>query len=222
MPTPGVKPRRYVSSLRSEQARGTRRRVIAEARRLLLERGYAGVTMAEVAAAAQVSVPLLYKAFGAKPALVKQVYDVTLAGDDAPQAVADRPDVARLVAEPDPAVKLSIYAAMARGMAGRAGDLVNVLRFAARAGDPDLQDFLATTDAERLVGATRLAGHLAAAGALRPGLDVDEARDLVWLATAPENFQLLVRERGWSLDAYERWLHRTLVRSLLPVAPVDG
>ena len=58
-------------------ARRTQQRVVETARRLLLERGYAGLAMADLATEAGVSVPLLYKVFGPKPQLVKRVYDAT-------------------------------------------------------------------------------------------------------------------------------------------------
>jgi len=210
-----VKSDGYRSPLRQEQARRTRLRVAETARDLLVGRGYAGVTMADIAAGAGVSVPLLYKTFGPKPDLAKQVYDVVLAGDADPVAMAERPDVAALVADPDPRGKLVRYARMGRHIAGRVGPLAHALRTAARAGDPDLRPFLEATDAERLVGAGRMAGHLAEVGALRPGLAVERARDLIWLATSPETFQMLVGDRGWSLDDYEAWLARTLCRELL-------
>jgi AcrR family transcriptional regulator len=206
----------YRSPLREEQARRTRMRVAQAARDLLVARGYSGVTMADIAAAAGVSVPLLYKAFGAKPELVKQVYDILMTGDDDPTAVADRPDARAVAAAPDPRAKIERYARMGRYMAGRAGPFATVLRNAARAGEAELRPFLETTDAERLVGAGRMAEHLAEVAALRPGVDVDRARDLIWLATSPEAFQLLVVDRGWSLDDYEAWLAAALCRDLLP------
>jgi AcrR family transcriptional regulator len=140
--------------------------VVETAHRLLLERGYAGLAMADLATEAGVSVPLLYKVFGPKPQLVKRVYDVLLA--------------------------------------------------AARAGEPELQPFAATIDRERLAGAAALTSHLAEAGALAPGLSVERARDLIWLHTAPDTYRLLVLERGWTMDEYERWFATSLAAALLP------
>ena len=74
---------------RAAAARRTEQRVVDTAHRLLLERGYAGLAMADLAAEAGVSVPLLYKAW-ALPRLVR-VYDVLLAGDVDPLPVAERP-----------------------------------------------------------------------------------------------------------------------------------
>jgi hypothetical protein len=104
--------------------------------------------------------------------------------------------------------------------------LTSALLAAARAGEPELQGFAATIDRERLAGATALATHLAGTGALAPGLPVERARDLIWLHTAPDTYRLLVRERGWTLDQYERWFAASLAAALLqdgsPAAPGSG
>jgi AcrR family transcriptional regulator len=214
-----VKTRAYDNARRAAAARRTEQRVVETAQRLLLERGYAGLAMADLAAEAGVSVPLLYKVFGPKPQLVKRIYDVLLAGDVDPEPVAARPALQALAADPDPRGKLARYAALGRAMAERAGPLVSALLAAARAGEPELRAFAATIDRERLAGASALAAHLAECGALSPALAVDRARDLIWLHTAPDTYRLLVLERGWALDDYERWLATSLTAALLP-APV--
>jgi hypothetical protein len=133
-----------------------------------------------------------------------------------PVPVAERPALRALAADQDPRGKLVRYAALGRAMAERAGPLTSVLLDAARAGEPELRAFVATIDRERLAGATALATHLAEAGALAPGLSVEGARDLIWLHTAPDTYRLLVLERGWSLDEYERWFVTSLAAALLP------
>ena len=215
MPGP-VKTRAYDNARRAAAARLTEQRVVETAQRLLLERGYAGLAMADLAAEAGVSVPLLYKVFGPKPQLVKRIYDVLLAGDVDPEPVAERPALQALAADPDPRGKLARYAALGRAMAERAGPLVSALLAAARAGEPELRAFAATIDRERLAGASALATHLAECGALSPALALDRARDLIWLHTAPDTYRLLVLERGWALDDYERWLATSLTAALLP------
>lgn len=126
MPGP-VKTRTYDNARRAAAARRTEQRVVETAQRLLLERGYAGLAMADLAAEAGVSVPLLYKVFGPKPQLVKRIYDVLLAGDVDPEPVAERPALQALAADPDPRGKLARYAALGRAMAERAGPLVSAL-----------------------------------------------------------------------------------------------
>jgi AcrR family transcriptional regulator len=56
-----------------------------------------------------VSVQSIYKAFGNKPALLKTVFDVAIAGDDEPVPMLQRAALSRVRAEPDPRRKLSLY-----------------------------------------------------------------------------------------------------------------
>ena len=59
----------------------------------------------------------------------------------------------------------------------------------------------------------RFVGDLAAAAPLR--LDPDQAANIVWATNATEMYQLLVGQRGWSPQRYERFLADTWQRLLL-------
>ena len=50
---------------------------------------------------------------------------------------------------------------------------------------------------------------------LRPGLDMDAATDVVYALGSPETYRLLVTDRGWSRDRFERWYGDALERLLL-------
>ena len=79
------------------------------ARRLFLERGFAATTMPAVAAEAAVSVQTVYKVFGTKARLAKAVFDVSMAGDDEPETMLERPALARVRDEPDPRAMFRRY-----------------------------------------------------------------------------------------------------------------
>lgn len=211
----GVKTRTYDNSRRAEQARATRRRILEAARELLLEQGYGRTTIAQVARAAGVSAESVYKAFGSKAGLTKAVYDVTLAGDDEPVPLRDRPEFRAVITERDPRRKLAHYAAVGRSLWERLGPLMGVLMAGAQAGEPDLQEFVATIRRESLMGATGVVRAVDALGALRPGLPVEEAAEELWLLIQPEMHALLVGERGWSLDRLQAWLARASADALL-------
>ncbi|XVV11145.1 TetR/AcrR family transcriptional regulator [Actinoplanes sp. CA-131856] len=209
-------PRRvYDNTGRAEQARLTRRRVLGAARDLLVERGPLAITMRDVAGHAGVSVETVYKTFGTKAALIKDVYDVTLAGDDDPIPMIDRPEHRAVFAATTPRDKVARYAHVARLISERVGPLLARLLAGARGGDPELSRFREAVNGERLAGATAIARHLAETGGLRPGVPLDRARDLVWTLISPEVYELLVNDRGWSLDEYEQWLARSLTDALL-------
>jgi hypothetical protein len=58
-------------------------------------------------------------------------------------------------------------------------------------------------------------GQTCAIGALRPGLSVDRARDILWTLIAMEVYDLLVIERDWSLDEWEAWVVESAAALLL-------
>jgi AcrR family transcriptional regulator len=207
--------RSYDSSGRVQSSRARQLRVAEVAGRLIVEQGYARTTMADVAAAAEVSVPWLYKVFGAKPLLVKRAYDVLLAGDADPVPLAQRPAFRALAAETDPRRVIERYAAISRDLISRVGPLAAALLSAAHSGDADLADLASTISHERLFGATTVTDHLAELGALAPGMAPRQARDVVWTLISPEVYRMLALERGWSGRQYERWLAGILTAALL-------
>ncbi|GGM85621.1 TetR family transcriptional regulator [Terrabacter tumescens] len=207
--------RSYDGSGRLRSSAQRQLRVVEVAGRLLVERGYAATTVADIAEAAQVSVPWLYKAFGPKPKLVKRVYDVLMAGDLDPVPIAERPPFQALAAETDPYAAVQRYADISRDLVSRMGPLAAVLLAAGHSGHGDITAIADTLGRERLWGATAFTDRLAALGALAPGLNVEGARDVVWTLISPEVYRMLVLERGWTDTSYERWLARSLTSALL-------
>lgn len=211
-PGSGSVRRRYDVTLRQEQARARRRDTLAAAQQLFQDRGYSATTIADVARAAGVSAESVYKSFGGKAALLKEVFDVVMAGDDEPVAVAERAGAQAIRAEPDVRRKLLSYADQATVRANRSAHIQLVIRNGASS-DPDLQRLWAQLTEQRLVGMTMLANHLADTGGLRVG--PDEARDVLWTCISIEVYDLLVLQRHWSLAAFTDWLGRTLIASLV-------
>ena len=211
-----VKPRRrYDSRGRQEQAGRSRWAMLQAARRLFLDRGYAATTMPAIAAAAGVSVQSVYKAFGNKAALLKAVFDVAIAGDDEPVPVLQREALGRVRAEPDPYRKLLLYGEFVAEVTPRHVPIQLLARAAATA-DPEAAGVWDQLRAERLAGLTLFARALHRDGHLRPGVSVDEARDLLWTYNSPELYELLVLQRGWTPQRYGRWLADALTAALLP------
>lgn len=209
-------PRRYESPHRREQAAGTRRKIVAAAQPLFLERGYAGTTMAAIARDAGVVVETVYRAIGSKVALFGAVVEAALAGgvDRAEVPVEERPAIAAMIAETDPVRQVAMYAATQPGIHRRAGPLLRAVRDAA-ALDPEVARVWAELEAQRYAGQGRFAGMLASRGVLRDGLSVEKASDLIWTLTSLAVYDLLVVERGWPFEQYERWLSDALARELL-------
>ncbi len=207
----------YTSAVRAHQSAHTRAVVLEAARgRFLEEGGYSRTSLSAVAQAAGVSVQTIYNVFGSKAALLKAVYDTTLAGDDEPVPMGERPEFLAMEREQDPAAFLHHYARIGADLMKRLGPLYERVREGAAAGDPDLEALLETTGRERLVGATQVVASVRALGPLRPGLTAARARDIVWTHTSFELWDLLVRQRGWSSRAYAAYLGDSMSRALLP------
>jgi len=213
-----VKPRRrYDSRRRQAQAAQTRGDILAAARQVFLDEGYAGATMAAIARAAAVVVETIYRTFGSKAALFKAVVRAALAGGAARAELPaeHRPAIQAIIAEPDPRRQLAMYAATQPGIYRRSGPLLRVL-VEAVAADPELAEVWNELEAERLAGMTRFAQLLADRGALKPGLSVDEARDNLFALASMAVHDLFVVQRGWPPERHRDWLASALASILLP------
>ena len=213
-----VKPRRrYDSPRRRAQAAQTRQEILAAAGTLFRQRGYAGASMAQIAADAGVVVETIYRGFGSKRALFRAVMEAVLAGGTArgDVPVEERPAIRAVIEEPDPHRQIALYAATQPGIHRRSGPLLRALRDG-MASDSELRSVWDEMEAWRLEGQGRFVEMLADKGALRVGLPVNEARDLVWTLCSLAVHDLLVVERGWTSERYEEWLTSALKCALLP------
>ena len=215
MPPKAVKPRRtYDSPRRREQARTTRRALLDAARELFIEGGYVATTIDAIAARAQVSPETVYATFRNKRSLLSEVIDVSIAGDDAPVPILERAWVREMRDELDPRRRLQILARNGRLILERTAPIYEVLRGAAAA-DPEIASLWELHKAHRFTGQSELLRILAARGSLREGLTVRMAADVLFAIGSPETYRLLVVDRGWSGDRFERWYAATLAQLLL-------
>jgi len=210
---PSETPRRsYNSERRREAAHRNRAAVLAACRELLFQDGYHATTVRAVAERANVSPETVYKAFGGKPGMVKALWDITLAGDDEPVPMADRPQTREILRTREPDAKFRLYAAYVRGIHERIATLFTLL---SQAG-PDVGEVLEIGERERLTAVTAFVTHLDEAGALGPEADRAHLADVFWALTGPQLYTQLTAGRGWSTDTYEEWLSATLTATLLP------
>lgn len=177
--------------------------------------GYAGLTIRAVAGRAGVSQETVYKSFGGRHDLVKALYDVTLAGDDEPVPLAERPQMRALIAETDPRAKIAAYARLARQVSERVGVVMAALGTAGTEAGSEAAAIVERTGAERLAGVTAFVRHLESVGMLGDGTDPVAAAESCWVLISPEVYRLCVTVRGWTGDAYETWLTRMLSATVL-------
>jgi AcrR family transcriptional regulator len=206
--------RTYSSVLRDQQARATRRAIVAAAAKLFVADGYGAATVDAIAEEAGVSRKTVFASVGGKARALKLAIDWAIVGDDEPVALMDRPRIRASMTEPDARRILVDFAHDLRKIGARIAPLAAVAEAAAGA-DAEIMALVEEGRSQRLVGMRRLAQVLADRGALRPDLTVPEAADVLWLFNNPAVYHRLVLDQGWNEDRYEAWLADTLIRLLL-------
>ncbi|MDT5365980.1 MAG: hypothetical protein QOC62_411 [Mycobacterium sp.] len=198
--------RRYSSPVRQDQRNRTQLAILQAAEALCRKRGYGATTMQAVADSAGVSLPTVYLYFRSKPDLVRSLADLVTSSADL--------SVEHVLAEPDPNRQLQIGAGILRALHERSEVIADILRTASGA-DPKLSREWKRWQERHLAAVGAVAQSLAKRKALRTGLDVASATDVLYTIGGPETFRQLVRERGWTPTHYEEWLAEAGRRLLL-------
>lgn len=209
------KKRKYDSSRRKAQARQTRLQIAKAARRLFIEKGYAGATIEAIAQEAGVAQETVYAIFGNKRSILSYILDISVGGDDQPIRIMDRPKPQAVLRETDQHQQLALFAQDITEILSRVGPVFAVMRNAAKL-EPEIMELVQNMLAERLQNMTYFVKSVIAHGPLRAGLDETSAGEIVWAMTSPELFQLFIVDLGWTKEKYEHWLADTLERFLLP------
>jgi AcrR family transcriptional regulator len=209
-----VKSRPYNSPRRREQAAATRAVILEAAQRLFERDGYSATTMAAVAAEAGVAVKTVYVGFETKSGLLRALWNQLLRGDEGDTPVAERAWYREAVEESDPERQLRLNARNSRAAKTRIAAVLDVIRTGATA-DPEIEKLWTRIQTEFHANQRVIVESLAAKKALRRGLGVDRATDILWTLNHPDVWQLLVRQRGWSAEEYERWFGDTSCSTLL-------
>jgi AcrR family transcriptional regulator len=196
------------------RTRFARRAVVGAARTLFLERGYVATTIEAISEHSDVPTATVYRLFVSKLGILKALLDTSIAGDDQPLAVHERPDVASLFAERDPRKLLAGFAGVTTAINQRTNDVYFVLQGAAGS-DPAAAELLDEIRRQRAQGQGGIARSLARARALKPGLRERDAADLIHALMSPEVYRLFVGDRGWTPERYEQWLAAALMQQLL-------
>ena len=204
--------RRYDASRRRQAAARTRAAILEAGRQLFSERGYTATPMTAIADRAGVALDTVYATAGRKPELARLLIETAISGTDQATPAEQRDYVRSIQAAPDAETKIAVYAAAITAIAPRMALVLDIIQQAAPA-EPELAA-LWTQIAERRAANMRLfVADLAAAASLR--LDQAEAADIVWATNSAEMYQLLVGQRGWTPQRYERFLTDTWQRLLL-------
>ncbi|MFD0556527.1 TetR family transcriptional regulator [Stackebrandtia endophytica] len=205
------------SGKRAEKARATRKRMLDAARDLFVEHGYGATALQDVADRAGVAVQTIYFTFGNKRTLLKEVVDVSIAGDDEPVATMDRPWFEEALAAPTVAGQLAVHVPATGEILERVAPVTKVLATAV-ATDPEVSAMWPSEVDPRytvmLTAATSLVGKPDA----RQGMSAEQAADLLYGLLSPELYLVFVHDRCWSNARWVEWARGTLAAQLC--APV--
>ena len=204
--------RRYDASKRREAAARTRQAILDTALDLFTVRGYAATPMTAIAQRAGVALDTVYASVGRKPELARLLIETAISGTSQAVPAEERDYVQAIRAAADAETKIAIYASAMRGIAGRLAPILSIIQQAAPA-EPELAVLWRQIADRRAANMRRFAADLAAVASLR--VDPGDAADIIWATNAPELYQLLVGQQGWSPERYEHFLADTWHRVLL-------
>ena len=210
---PGPVKRRYDATRRRQAAARTRAAILDAARELFTERGYTATPMTAIADRAGVALDTVYASAGRKPDLARLLIETAISGTGHAVPAEQRDYVKAVQAAPDADTKIAIYAEAVTAIAPRLA-LVHSIIVQAAPAEPGLAALWAEIAERRAANMRRFVANLATVSPLR--LDPGEAADIVWATNAAEMYQLLVRQRGWTPQRYERFLADAWRRLLLP------
>ncbi len=196
---PKIKTRKYHSSVRKQQAGVTRAAIAAAARKLIFSKGYEAAKIDVIAREAGVATQTVYAVFGSKQAILAELLDQDSFGPDFQELV-------RLAQTTnDPREKARFPARIARQIYDAQSVTFDLFKGAGVVA-PDLAALEKERECRRYEAQKQIITFLQDVGRLKAGLSETAARDILWVLTSRDMYRMLVRERGWTSQAYENWV----------------
>lgn len=202
------KTRKYSSASRQRQSDETRTRIADAAQHLLETVGFAAMTVEAIAEAAGVATQTVYANFGSKSGIMLELLERARFGPQYEESIR------RVFQTSDPRARLRLVAGIPRQIYECEHATLRLVT-AGGALSPALAAAQKEQECRRYEMQAVMIQFLVDEGVLKPGLDTTTARDLLWLYTARDIFRLLVLERGWTADQYEKWIGERLVEELI-------
>jgi AcrR family transcriptional regulator len=201
-------PRASRSSRRDEYAQATRQAILDAARRLFAGRGYFATKVDDIAAKARVAPATVYAVMGGKYGLLPELIRIWTTD---PIVEATTIQIGTMS---DPVAIIRELAAGSRRMREQYEDIMRVMLTTAPH-DREVAKALQSATSVYRKAFVPIAEHLAALGALRPGIDIAYAVDLFWFYFGYTSYFTLHDDNGWSYERAEHWLADQACRVLL-------
>lgn len=202
------KKRVYSSETRDAGAAQTRSQILKAAKQLFQSKGFDRVTISMLAKASGVSMPTIYAIFKSKRGVLQSLIDDALPAEQFTDLVDDSMN------EQSPRKRIQITAKLSRQIYDAERGLMDILRGASVVA-PEFKELEQEREQRRYERQGEYVKKLMQDKALIKGLTIQKARDVLWSLTGRDMYRMLVIERDWSSDEYEKWLGTVLVESLL-------
>lgn len=200
--------RAYHSETRDAQAAQTKSNIIEAAKTLFQNEGFDKVTINRIAQVAQVSTPTVYALFKSKRGVLQALIDEALPPSQFSSLVEGSMN------EKSPKKRLGLTAKLARQMYDAEKSLMDILRSASVVSS-EFKELEQERELRRYERQADFVKMMKKDKSLANGLTLEKARDILWTLTGRDLYRMLVVERGWSSEEYEKWLAGMLIRSLL-------
>lgn len=202
-----TKRRVYNTTSRKIQANQTKARVLFSAKKLFDAKGFDSVTIDEIAQEAGVSSPTVYSLFQSKRGVLRAVMDDSLEKNQFEDLVQ------KVIAEKTLKGRLKISAQISRKLYDAEKNQMNALRGVFMLA-PEFKELEREQEERRYIRQEKTFIEVANEKTLVTGLSVSKARDILWAFTGRDMYRMLVLEKKWTSDEYEKWLAETLIQLL--------
>ncbi|MBJ7593240.1 MAG: TetR/AcrR family transcriptional regulator [Candidatus Dormibacteraeota bacterium] len=187
--------------------------MVEAATRLFIRDGYVSTTVGAIASEAGVAVQSLYVGFGSKLGVLSAAFDIAIVGDTRPIPLLDRDWWKELAAAPTGPHALQIFVNEVCGILARTQGLYAVIRAAAAS---EVGELLVENKRQRYDGVRAVATQLRSKPGFAPEIGIDVAADLLYALATEDSWGLLVGDRGWSSETWNRWCVTLLSSTLFP------
>ena len=202
------KKRSYHSDSRQAQSQKTKHRILASAKMLFESKGFEKVTIEEIAQEAQVSAPSIYSIFQSKRGVLLGLMDEALSPEQHEALVE------QVKKEKCPRKRLEIAARISRQLYDAEKAQLSFLRGASIL-DPVFKGLEIERERRRYERQKETVEAMAQEMVFKETLTLAKIRDILWAFTGRDFYRMLVIERSWSPDEYEKWLGEQLIQTLL-------
>jgi len=193
---------------REQYALTTKRAIVDAARSLFAERGYFATTVDDIAAEAEVAPATVYSSTGGKQGLLSEL--IRLWQSDP----LIKSTMNELHAASDPNVIIDRLSSATRQIREAWADVIAILLTTAPHDAGVATQLNIPTESYR-AAIGEIAQRLAKLGALRDGVDVTQASDILWFYFGYSALSTLRDEIGWTYERAELWLANQAKRDLL-------